>query len=120
MNTPLTLILLFGSVIAGGIIAQFFKPKKEKNIQILLTSSGAYLLVVSLLHLLPELFEQKTSKYIGLYILGGFLIQILLEHFSKGIEHGHFQKKKIIPFSVLISLCLHALLEGMPLGLHAP
>ena len=83
----------------------------------LLTFSGAYLLSVSVLHLLPELFNQDdTSEYIGLYILGGFLIQILLEYFSQGIEHGHFHKSNIIPFSVLISLCLHALLEGVPLG----
>ena len=44
------------------------------------------------------------------------MIQILLEYFSQGIEHGHFHKSNIIPFSVLISLCLHALLEGVPLG----
>jgi len=115
----LTLGLLFASVIAGAIVVEIFKPKKGRNIQMLLTFSGAYLLAVSVLHLLPELFEQDdTSEYIGLYILGGFLIQIVLEYFSQGIEHGHFQKRKIIPFSVLISLGLHALLEGVPLGGH--
>ena len=118
MNTTLTLGLLFASVIAGAIVVEIFKPKKGRNIQILLTFSGAYLLAVSVLHLLPELFQQKTSEYIGLYILGGFLIQIFLEYFSQGIEHGHFHKSNVIPFSVLISLCLHALLEGVPLGGH--
>jgi zinc transporter ZupT len=120
MNTTLTLSLLFASVIAGAIVVEIFKPKKGRNIQILLTFSGAYLLAVSVLHLLPELFRvsQDDDKYIGLYILGGFLIQIVLEYFSQGIEHGHFQKRKIIPFSVLISLGLHALLEGIPLGGH--
>ena len=116
----LTISLLFASVIAGAILVEVFKPKKGRNIQILLTFSGAYLLAVSVLHLLPELFrnEDTDNKYIGLYILGGFLIQIVLEYFSQGIEHGHFQKRKIIPFSVLISLGLHALLEGVPLGGH--
>ncbi|MGY8989067.1 MAG: ZIP family metal transporter, partial [Flavobacteriales bacterium] len=117
MNT-LTIILLFTSVIAGAILVEIFKPKKGRNIQILLTFSGAYLLAVSLLHLLPELFNHNTNKYIGLYILGGFLIQIVLEYFSQGIEHGHFQQRKIIPFSVLISLGLHSFLEGVPLGGH--
>ena len=112
----LTLGLLFASVIAGAIVVEIFKPKKGRNIQILLTFSGAYLLAVSLLHLLPELFSHNTNERIGLYILGGFLIQIILEYFSQGIEHGHFHKSNIIPFSVLISLCLHALLEGVPLG----
>ena len=117
MNTTLTLGLLFASVIAGAIVVEIFKPKKGRNIQILLTFSGAYLLAVSVLHLLPELFCAKTDDdHIGLYILGGFLIQILLEYFSQGIEHGHFHKSNVIPFSVLISLCLHALLEGVPLG----
>jgi zinc transporter ZupT len=114
----ITLGLLFASVIAGAIVVEIFKPQKGKNIQILLTFSGAYLLAVSVLHLLPEIFQDNTSEYIGLYILGGFLIQIVLEYFSQGIEHGHFHKSNVIPFSVLISLCLHALLEGVPLGGH--
>ena len=114
----ITLGLLFASVIAGAIVVEIFKPKKGRNIQILLTFSGAYLLAVSVLHLLPELFSHNTNERIGLYILGGFLIQIVLEYFSQGIEHGHFHKKNVIPFSVLISLCLHALLEGVPLGGH--
>ena len=111
-----TLGLLFASVIAGAIVVELFKPKKSRNIQLLLTFSGAYLLAVSVLHLLPELFQHNTTQNIGFFILGGFLIQILLEYFSQGIEHGHFHKSNVIPFSVLISLCLHALLEGMPLG----
>jgi len=112
----LTLILLFTSVLVGAIFVEVFKPKKERNIQLLLTFSGAYLLAISLLHLLPELFKYNTTENIGLYIFGGFLTQILLEYFSQGIEHGHFHKSNVIPFSVLISLCLHAFLEGVPLG----
>ncbi len=114
----ITITLLFASVIAGAVIVELFKPKKSKNIQLLLTFSGAYLLAVSILHLLPELFEHNSTQNIGLYILGGFLFQILLEFFSQGIEHGHFHKSNVIPFSVLISLCLHALMEGVPLGGH--
>ena len=114
----LTIALLFASVIAGAIIVETFNIKKSKNIQLPLTFSGAYLLAVSVLHLIPELYTHNTTDNIGLFILGGFLIQILLEYFSQGIEHGHFHKSNIIPFSVLISLCLHALLEGVPLGGH--
>ncbi len=126
-----TLGLLFASVIVGAIVVELFKAKKSRNIQLLLTFSGAYLLAISLLHLLPELFTYNTTNLtytwdngsittvnIGVFILAGFLIQILLEYFSQGIEHGHFHKSNIIPFSVLISLCLHALLEGVPLAGH--
>lgn len=111
-------LLLFLSVAVGAIIVEIFKPTKSKNIQLLLTFSGAYLLAVSVIHLIPELFRDNISNNIGIFILAGFLIQILLEYFSKGIEHGHFHKRKTIPFSVLISLCLHSLLEGIPLGGH--
>ena len=114
--TILTIILLFSSVIAGAIIVELFNVKRNKHIQLLLTFSGAYLLAVSVLHLIPELFIHQTSNNIGIFILAGFLIQILLEYFSQGIEHGHSHKSNAIPLSVLISLCLHALLEGMPLG----
>ena len=75
-----------------------------------------YLFAVSVIHLIPELFHHHPKDSIGIFILLGFLIQILLEFFSKGIEHGHFHKQKIIPFSVMLSLCLHALIEGVPLG----
>ena len=78
-----TLSLLFASVIAGAIVVEIFKPEKGRNIQLLLTFSGAYLLAVSVLHLLPELFHHNTSEHIGLYILGGFLIQIVLEYFQE-------------------------------------
>ena len=92
-----TLSLLFASVIAGAIVVEIFKPKKGRNIQLLLTFSGAYLLAISLLHLLPELFANNPTEKIGIFILGGFLIQIFLEYFSQGIEHGHFHKSNVIP-----------------------
>jgi zinc transporter ZupT len=101
---------------AGGFLVDFFNIKKNKNIQLLLTFSGAYLLAISLLHLIPELFSNKNITSIGLLVLTGFLIQIILEFFSQGIEHGHLHKENHITFSVLISLCLHALLEGIPLA----
>ena len=111
-----SVLYLFTSVAIGAIIVEIFKPTKSKNIQLLLTFSGAYLLAVSVIHLIPELFGNTPSNKIGIFILVGFLIQILLEYFSKGIEHGHFHKEKVIPITVLISLCFHALLEGIPLG----
>ena len=111
-----SILYLFLSVAIGAMIVEIFKPKKSENIQLLLTFSGAYLLAVSVIHLIPELFISHPKNNIGLFILLGFLIQILLEYFSKGIEHGHFHKQKVIPITVMISLCFHALLEGIPLG----
>ena len=114
----ITIVLLLSSVIAGALIVKIFKIRNTKSIRLLLTFSGAYLIAVCFLHLIPELFHHNPNNNIGLFMLLGFLIQILLEFFSQGIEHGHFHKNKIIPFSVFFSLCLHAFLEGIPLGGH--
>ena len=112
----INIVYLLISVAIGGVIVEIFKPTNSKNIQLLLIFSGAYLFAVSVIHLIPELFHHHPKNSIGIFILLGFLIQILLEFFSKGIEHGHFHKQKIIPFSVMLTLCLHALIEGVPLG----
>ncbi|MNY29597.1 zinc transporter ZupT [compost metagenome] len=47
------------------------------------------------------------------------MLQILLEQFSEGVEHGHIHKHSdnhVFPYGIMISLCLHAFLEGMPLA----
>ena len=82
----------------------------------ILAFSGAFLLSVTLFELLPEVFEEH-SKNIGLYIMGGIFLQIVLDFFSKGAEHGHVHihdAKKQFPWLLFISLSIHALLEGSP------
>ena len=61
-------------------------------------------------------YKKNINHHIGFYILAGFSIQIILEYFSQGIEHGQFHNRNIIPTSVMISLCIHAILEGIPLS----
>lgn len=84
----------------------------------LLAFSGAFLLGISVLHLFPEIYHSEI-EHIGLFILSGFVLQLLLEIFSEGIEHGHIHKHShhgpSFPLGVMISLCLHAFLEGMPI-----
>lgn len=68
-------------------------------------------------HILPELFTAIPAKA-GYALLVGFLVQITLENYSRGIEHGHAHEAashKALMFS-MIALCIHALLEGMPLS----
>jgi zinc transporter ZupT len=65
-------------------------------------------------------FETQKQN-IGLFILLGIVLQTGLEYLSKGAEHGHihshdFEKK--VPWLLLSSLCMHAFLEGMPLGIE--
>lgn len=116
MNYYFILILTVGALI-GGLSVFFIKKDNPQRLKLILSFSGAYLFAITVLHLLPEVYEFH-NHYIGLFILGGFILQILLEQFSDGIEHGHIhthQHKHSFPWAIMISLCLHAFLEGMPL-----
>lgn len=113
-------LTLIASVLIGFGFGILLKPK-TKLLQLFLSFSGAYLLSVTVLHLLPEVFETQ-KKHIGLFILLGIILQTVLEFFSKGAEHGHIHKHdfdKKIPWLILISLSIHAFFEGIPLGLDA-
>jgi hypothetical protein len=84
-----------------------------------LAFSGAYLLSVTILHLLPEVYQHTTNyKKVGGIILLGIVIQSVLESFSKGAEHGHIHvhnSKKEFPVLLFVSLCVHAFSEGLPI-----
>lgn len=112
----MTYIVLIASVVIGVLLVQFIKDLKPSATKLLLAFSGAYLFAISVFHLLPEIYLDG-DKQIGLFLLIGFILQIFLEFFSQGIEHGHGHlKNKSIPISMLVSLAIHAYLEGMPLG----
>nr|WP_315165831.1 ZIP family metal transporter [uncultured Flavobacterium sp.] len=108
------------SVIIGYIFALVIKPKDKTNLKLLLAFSGSFLLSITVIHLLPEVYETSNHS-IGIFIMFGILFQIILEFFSKGAEHGHVhgQKKMLhIPWLLFISLCIHAFLEGFPVSHH--
>ncbi len=160
------------SVILGYVVALLLKPKNKKSLKLLLAFSGAFLLSLTVMHLLPEVYESATpleeihqhevhdysdahshnhdihehhdhdrdhdhehsedihaghahnhaNNPIGLFIMAGIVFQIILEYFSKGAEHGHVHgghdHSNKMPWLLFISLCLHALLEGMPVSQH--
>jgi len=113
-------LILIASVFIGFGFGLLLKPK-TKLLQLFLSFSGAYLLSMTVLHLLPEVFETQ-KKHIGIFILLGIVLQTVLEFFSKGAEHGHIHKHdfaKKIPWLIFISLSLHAFLEGIPLGISS-
>ena len=108
------------SVLLGYGFAQFLNPNNKKRLKLLLAFSGSFLLSLTVMHLLPEVYETADSS-IGLFIMIGILFQIILEFFSKGAEHGHVHghaKLSHIPWLLFISLCLHAFLEGFPINKH--
>ncbi len=108
------------SVIIGYIVALIIRPKNKTNLKLLLAFSGSFLLSLTVMHLLPEVYESANPN-IGIFIMLGILFQIILEFFSKGAEHGHVHGHGIItqiPWLLFISLCIHAFLEGFPVSHH--
>ncbi len=111
-------ILPLIAVFAGFLISSFLKPSSSVGFKLLLSFSGAYLLSVTIFELLPEVYRESSPR-IGIFIMLGLLLQIVLEFLSKGVEHGHLHHEKDeakFPLFLLLSLCIHSLLEGFPLS----
>jgi len=118
MNNYLLPIL---AVIIGVVLATISTKKRMFNTRLLLSFSGAFLLALTLFEMLPEVYDHLDSKRAGLFIMGGILLQIVLEFFSKGAEHGHIHIHKhetIFPWALFISLCIHSFLEGFSIHDH--
>ncbi|MCH4552759.1 MULTISPECIES: ZIP family metal transporter [Aestuariibaculum] len=111
----------FLAVVIGFVLAQLTSKQKSINTKLLLSFSGAFLLALTLFELLPEVYHHLDSKLAGVYIVSGILLQLILELFSKGAEHGHVHIHKedtTFPWSLFISLCLHSFLEGFAIHDH--
>lgn len=112
-------MLLFVSVVLSGSAFFMIPRTSDFFLKMLLSFSGAYLFAISVLHLMPGVYQQGGAD-IGIWIMAGFFIQIILEFFSEGIEHGHMHVHKnehgAFPLTMMISLSLHSFLEGVPLG----
>ncbi len=143
--------ILLSTIIAGAVTVIWFRLEERSYVKLFNSFTGAYLLSITFLHLLPELYEHgvgegQTSQYlVGALILVGFFIQIILDSFSQGVEHGHSLQahnghdhddhhghshgpgehhhhhgpgiaRVAVPIGVLMGLCLHAFVEAMALG----
>ena len=119
MNYWMYLLLVLSVIVSG--LSVLFVRISNKSLKLLLSFSGSFLFAVSVLHLIPEIYQSGTPD-IGIFILIGFFVQILLEFFSEGIEHGHIHihahdhQKSIFPYAMMIGLSIHSFLEGMPLA----
>jgi zinc transporter ZupT len=114
-------LILFFSGFAGGILFIFYPGIRKKKFDFILVFSGAYLLSITILHILPEVYAQYDQPFkIGAWILAGFLLQMILGSISSGIEHGHSHQHGQIhleglsaaPLVLLIGLGIHSFLEG--------
>lgn len=113
----MNLLLPFIAVFLGAGTAWLIKTPHAGRIKLLLAFSGAFLLSSVAHEFLPEIFE-SGDHHVSMFLIGGVFIQIILEFFSKGAEHGHLhihKEARNFPYLLFASLCLHSLLEGMPL-----
>lgn len=110
----------FLSVAAGCAITKLLPTLTSKNLKLLLAFSGAFLLSLTVFHILPDVYADYRPV-LGVFVLAGLFIQIILEFFSKGAEHGHIHShspRKVFPWALFLSLSLHAFTEGIPVEQH--
>jgi zinc transporter ZupT len=97
------------------------QPRAKNQLHLLLAFSGAFLLALTIFELFPRVYNNSEPKLAGIFIMLGILLQVFLEFFSKGAEHGHVHHKGeagAFPWLLFTSLSLHAFLEGFPIDEH--
>ena len=115
-----THLLLFVLTLAAGLAPLFISKINSRYFHLALVFSGAFLFGITIMHLLPELFTGVIgSRQVALWITLGFFMQVLLDNFTSGVEHGHLHVADhnhhhggFTMFTLLTAMCLHALLEG--------
>ena len=113
------IFLLILSVISGVILGKFF-GSKEKFAKNLLVLSAGFLITICVNEVFPTVYTSENHSNIGLFVIGGVLLQMLLENLTKGFEHGHFHHEhdhqSILPLALMVGMFIHAFIEGIPLA----
>lgn len=123
----INIILLFIAGFSGIIFLLKAEKISQDNFRLGIAFAGGFLLSISLLHILPDLFQSELGSFkVGLLVLGGFFLQQFLEYLTDGAEHGHFHKhqnghqhKLSFGVLILIGLSIHSFLEGTILSIPA-
>src|SRR5687768_1078297 len=122
------LLVLFITPLLAGLLIFLVPRGKNTNYRMLLVFAGSYLFAITVIHILPELYQQSRGlELIGLFGLIGFFLQQLLEYFTSGVEHGHLHTNEhahahghphdhhhaaASALVLLSALCIHAFLDG--------
>jgi zinc and cadmium transporter len=118
-------LILLSSIALGAITVFWLRLNDPKHVKVLNAFTGAYLLSLVMLHLLPDLYAPEPGLVlkplvIGAFILLGFFLQIALDAISMGIEHGHAHEiRGRMAVGILAGLCMHAFVEALALGQSA-
>lgn len=114
----IAILVLFFTVVLSGFLVKVFPPHNSRWLKIALSFSGAYLFTITIIHLLPDVLQNGANRTngVGYWVLAGFFLQLVLELFSHGVEHGHIHHHQgrvgSMPFLLLGSLFVHSFLEG--------
>ncbi len=102
-----------------GVFLGKFLGNKENIAKDLLILSAGFLITICLNEIFPEVYHSADPN-IGIWVIAGVLLQMILESWTKGFEHGHFHhhqdEKNILPIALMIGMFVHAFLEGIPLA----
>ena len=113
------IFLLILSVVSGVILGKFFGNKEQFAKNLLVLSAG-FLITICVNEVFPAVYTSENHSNIGLFVIGGVLLQMLLENLTKGFEHGHFHhdhdQQSILPFALMVGMFIHAFIEGIPLA----
>lgn len=121
-------LILLSSILLGAVMVFAFRLHEPRHIKLLNAFTGGFLLTITFLHLLPEVYSPSHSHgghpssrwLLGALILAGFYVQVGMDFLSLGVEHGHAHHlPKGLPYGVMFGLCLHAFVEATALGEHA-
>lgn len=153
MSTSIILayILIFFGIVVWALLVPNRKHIHQPTLNIITVFGGAFLFASCFINLVPHIFiGQDPYRFvtpnihfkIAAAVMVGFLIQLLLEQITKGVEHGHnhcpccedeeielhdhthqhhhhghcHHDSHTHPVTgLIIGLSLHAFLEGMPM-----
>lgn len=118
LNMTNTILFPLIGTCVGLLLGRFVVVGSKSFLKVLLTFSGAFLLGIAFLDLWPAAYQQAPETT-GYWVLGGLVLQLLLETWTQGAEHGHRHASKDHFQGLLwLGLCIHAFLEGLPLSFH--
>ena len=89
MNIYLVSSILFFTALLSGVSIYLFNLSNKKFLKLLLAFSGAFLFSIAMLNILPEIYEKRENHYIGIFIIIGFLVQLLLDYITHEIGRAH-------------------------------
>ncbi len=93
-------LILLSTIAAGALTVLKFRLEERSYVRLFNSFTGGYLLCLTFLHLLPELYAhhghdhgehaaESSAHLVGALILVGFFVQVILDSISMGVEHGH-------------------------------